>query len=305
MLKNAWLSKLLLLIVIQTFSLPSWSHVINWQLSEDITKNSQNYDTKVKWLEVFPLYLPATNESGLVETRVSGLTQFQVLDHPYSQSISNLSQVFIKALIQDGFELLFQCTDGECEQASTWNQSLKDYLFDMSDSQAYLVGYRDASIQYAPTDPNSKKGEYIHIYLNEIGCCVRSIWRYTDLNQTIGAPVHPKVLFASNSDQLSVLAKSKLELIFKKLNSNNKTYLITGHTDSLGTEAYNLSLSSKRAAAVIDYLISMGIPASRLVQKSLGSSQPLVMNDSNNNRKLNRRVEIMDNSQVPVDNSNR
>jgi outer membrane protein OmpA-like peptidoglycan-associated protein len=67
---------------------------------------------------------------------------------------------------------------------------------------------------------------------------------------------------------------------------------IIGHTDNVGTEEYNMDLSKKRAAAVYNFLINKGISKDRLSYEYYGSSRPLVPNDSDANRALNRRVEF-------------
>lgn len=67
---------------------------------------------------------------------------------------------------------------------------------------------------------------------------------------------------------------------------------VEGHTDNKGGAAYNLKLSQKRADSVITWLSSHGIAAERLIAKGMGLSTPLVPNDTEGNRALNRRVEF-------------
>lgn len=67
---------------------------------------------------------------------------------------------------------------------------------------------------------------------------------------------------------------------------------VGGHTDSSGTDAYNQSLSERRAASVRDYLVSKGIDASRLSTSGYGESQPVADNATAEGRALNRRVEL-------------
>ncbi len=68
---------------------------------------------------------------------------------------------------------------------------------------------------------------------------------------------------------------------------------INGHTDSDGSEKYNIYLSRKRAKAVIAYLVSQGISESRLRYKAFGESQPAADNSTAEGRRLNRRVEFL------------
>lgn len=67
---------------------------------------------------------------------------------------------------------------------------------------------------------------------------------------------------------------------------------VQGHTDSIGSEQYNLDLSPKRADAVRDYLIKRGVGADRLIAKGLGESVPIATNDTPEGRAENRRVEF-------------
>lgn len=69
--------------------------------------------------------------------------------------------------------------------------------------------------------------------------------------------------------------------------------LIEGHTDNVGNQAYNDNLSKKRADSVKDYLQSLGIQSSRLHTEGKGDREPIKPNDSEENRALNRRIEII------------
>lgn len=67
---------------------------------------------------------------------------------------------------------------------------------------------------------------------------------------------------------------------------------IVGHTDDVGNDAYNLSLSQRRAAMVLNYLKAKGIAPARLKSTGYGESKPKVPNDSPENQQRNRRVEF-------------
>ncbi len=68
--------------------------------------------------------------------------------------------------------------------------------------------------------------------------------------------------------------------------------IATGHTDSIGTNAYNQKLSERRAAAVKEYLVSKGIPASKVTTIGKGETQPVATNKTAEGRQKNRRVDI-------------
>jgi outer membrane protein OmpA-like peptidoglycan-associated protein len=79
---------------------------------------------------------------------------------------------------------------------------------------------------------------------------------------------------------------------FLKDNSTFKA-AIHGHTDDVGNDEKNMTLSSDRANAVKEYMISSGIEASRLSSKGFGETKFKVKNDSEENRALNRRTEFL------------
>jgi OOP family OmpA-OmpF porin len=96
------------------------------------------------------------------------------------------------------------------------------------------------------------------------------------------------------------LPQPKLDEIAKALvdNPSISNVRITGYTDRLGTDAYNQRLSEKRAEAVKNYLVSRGVPASRLSAIGKGEAEPVVQcNDKDRNALIrclepNRRVEV-------------
>lgn len=72
-----------------------------------------------------------------------------------------------------------------------------------------------------------------------------------------------------------------------------RTLIIEGHTDSTGSDSYNLDLSQRRAAAVRDFLIINGISSDRVMARGYGESYPVATNDSEAGRLQNRRVEVV------------
>lgn len=72
----------------------------------------------------------------------------------------------------------------------------------------------------------------------------------------------------------------------------NTRFLVEGHTDSSGSDELNLRLSEERAAAVRDYLISQGIPATRISSQGFGEERPVAPNNTAAGRQKNRRVEL-------------
>lgn len=101
------------------------------------------------------------------------------------------------------------------------------------------------------------------------------------------------ILFGFDSSTLQPEAKaniSKLAVILKKYPDTN--ILVTGHTDSDGSDQYNKDLSERRAKSVSDYAMLQGVNSSRLSIIGLGESEPVASNDTDNGKSQNRRVEI-------------
>jgi outer membrane protein OmpA-like peptidoglycan-associated protein len=82
----------------------------------------------------------------------------------------------------------------------------------------------------------------------------------------------------------------KLAGVLRKYDRSFAT--VVGHTDSIGSEAYNQALSLRRAEAVVDALVARGVPAGRLSAAGRGESEPRADNATEAGRQLNRRVEI-------------
>jgi OOP family OmpA-OmpF porin len=68
--------------------------------------------------------------------------------------------------------------------------------------------------------------------------------------------------------------------------------VVEGHTDSVGTDQYNLGLSRRRAETVQTYLVDHGVARSRITAEGMGESKPVASNDSADGRAQNRRVEL-------------
>jgi outer membrane protein OmpA-like peptidoglycan-associated protein len=103
-----------------------------------------------------------------------------------------------------------------------------------------------------------------------------------------------RILFEFNSSQLLTVSFPELDKLSEILLANPGYKIeIRGHTDNVGTSQYNKTLSIKRAGAVYDYLISKGIDKSRMKYRGFGDRVPVADNETEEGRRLNRRVEII------------
>ena len=113
------------------------------------------------------------------------------------------------------------------------------------------------------------------------------------------APTSEKVTFAADAffdfdkSVLKADGKAKLDDLVSKLGGINLEVIIAvGHTDSIGSDAYNQKLSIRRAEAVKAYLVSKGIETNRVYTEGKGEKQPVASNKNAAGRAKNRRVEI-------------
>lgn len=101
------------------------------------------------------------------------------------------------------------------------------------------------------------------------------------------------VLFAFDSAELTMAAKDALVQISGRLTAAAVVSVkVLGHTDSVGSDAYNQGLSERRAKSVADFLVTQGVAANKLTTEGLGESQPVADNASDAGRAQNRRVEL-------------
>jgi len=101
------------------------------------------------------------------------------------------------------------------------------------------------------------------------------------------------VNFLTGSDTLTDTARVILDDVVATLNSFPEVRVsVQAHTDSRGDEAANLTLSRKRALAVVRYLTAQGIELDRLEARAYGETQPIADNDTRDGRLINRRVEF-------------
>ena len=101
------------------------------------------------------------------------------------------------------------------------------------------------------------------------------------------------LFFDTGSAQLRPESEIELKKLIKLLKENPKVKIeISGHTDDVGNDKFNQDLSQKRALSVANYLQSGGITPERIIAKGYGKSRPKVENNSDENRQINRRIEI-------------
>ena len=101
------------------------------------------------------------------------------------------------------------------------------------------------------------------------------------------------VFFDFNKWALRSESFVELDRVVQMLKENPAIEIeLSAHTDSKGSDEYNLTLSNNRAKSVTDYIISKGIAAQRIILQGYGETKPVATNDTDEGRQQNRRVEF-------------
>jgi outer membrane protein OmpA-like peptidoglycan-associated protein len=115
----------------------------------------------------------------------------------------------------------------------------------------------------------------------------------TRVGEGIAVTFASGLLYDFDSDVVRADAATNLRSLTESLGKYPDTdLLIVGHTDAVGTSAYNQGLSQRRATSAANYLASQGVNPARLRSVGRGETEPLAANDTESGRQLNRRVEV-------------
>jgi len=182
---------------------------------------------------------------------------------------------------------------------------------DGSSNILFLTVYKAALVQAGWDILNESKGADA-VLLAHYGKNGRNIWAYlhnddgytitvadvgaTDLSAGLKKSCHVAltgVLFDFNKATLQPASDPVLQKVADLLAKDPALKVeVQGHTDNVGGDAYNQSLSEARARTVMDWLIKHGVASGRLTAKGYGKTRPVADNDSDEGRSKNRRVEI-------------
>ncbi len=236
--------------------------------------------------------IPASGEYGYMVSNIDsyGLTdiiRFKLPDEVKPDPVVLVGGKVLNARTQKPLEAVIRFDDlrtGEEVGEARSNPRSGDYRIVLTQGKNY--GYHAAAPGYLSVSE--------HLSLGDLD-------RYGELRRDlllvpieIGESIQLKNVFFAQSKAV-LLSESYPELDrLVRIMKDNKTLEIQleGHTDGRGDPAANVELSEMRVNAVKDYLVSKGIQEQRIVGKGLGGSQPKYSNDSEEHRRLNRRVEF-------------
>jgi len=209
--------------------------------------------------------------------------------------------------------LVFDCTTGEVITNDLWPDKKAEILADNeSGKQLLLVGPYFTSETESEGVARAEKVKALFTELSpeniitsarSAGDCeatktnmlheLRYKWvtRNDDVMEHLD---HTKVFYKFDSDEeiTSEQTLAYFDELAEFLIDSGDEVLITGYTDSDGEEEYNAELGLKRAEAFKNHLISLGVEESKITVESKGEANPWKPNDSEENKQMNRRVEI-------------
>jgi len=190
-----------------------------------------------------------------------------VRHYRYSTGMSNVMfmTVYKSALVQAGWDILNESSGGDAVLLTRYTKNGRDIW-------AYLHNDADGT----------------NIEVADVGA--------TDLSAGLKKSCHVAlygVLFDFNKATLQAASDPVLQKVADLLAKDAALKVeVQGHTDNVGGDAYNQTLSEARAKAVMDWLVKHGVAAGRLTAKGYGKTRPVADNGSDEGRAKNRRVEI-------------
>ena len=204
-------------------------------------------------------------------------------------------------------------TDVNSGRELTLSKNGDDYSAELSPVASYMleieaVGYAKSIIRI---DPNSNRNKDIPLLKTKEPVVAKQ----STLSASIANPkeklptstgiffdkiekgkafVLNNVYFEQSSFIMQKESYPELDKVVLMLKTNPQTKIeIGGHTDNIGDNRLNLALSENRAKVILNYIVSKGIDEDRLLYKGYGGTKPVSPNDSEDNKKKNRRVEIV------------
>jgi outer membrane protein OmpA-like peptidoglycan-associated protein len=232
---------------------------------------------------------------------------FDRYSKPKESKKANLYPDLLNIYEYDGFTTLLTA---ECKVIPGEVYHIKISIADVSDSRYDSGVFLEAkSFTSLPEDPGARAAileeEYKDVKRKFQPTRVGEPPRETVfIKDTVATPTVPtastlgkgwafRVNFEFDEATLAASEKARLDSLWKYvLAKSPKKVMVQGHTDNVGGEGYNDRLAAKRAAAVLAYLRSKGLPEKRISTQSFGFHKPATTNETEEGRALNRRVEV-------------
>ncbi|GAA4311073.1 OmpA family protein [Mucilaginibacter gynuensis] len=224
--------------------------------------------------------------------KLKGLGGFDIYTFEMPQNIRPKLVTYVKGIVRDALsneplEADIEIVDLERNKAAYEDSSSPekgDFLATLTSGKNYGIniskkGYLFYSENFSLLGREPKEPFIINVSLSPI-----------DIGKKV---VLKNIFFDTNKFDLKPESKTELQKLIQFLGDNpNVNIEISGHTDNVGNDQQNQTLSENRAKAVYQYLIGHKLETFRLVFKGYGKSQPIADNATEQGRKLNRRTEF-------------
>jgi OOP family OmpA-OmpF porin len=143
-----------------------------------------------------------------------------------------------------------------------------------------------------PTVPSDNRSGVPQVDPNDAPITTRTTV-LADQRPAVVVTLPEAVLFPFGSAELRPEAEAPLHAVVNLFRAQpGVSAEVAGHTDSIGSAEYNKALSTQRAAAVVEWLVNHGVPRDRLRPVGYGATRPVAANDTEDDRRRNRRVEL-------------
>ena len=230
-------------------------------------------------------YFSSDREGGL---GLRDIYSFELYDEAQPQPVTFMRGKVTDKKTGKPLKAAFEVIDlsNEVVRAASFSDKLTgEFLVSLPSGSSYALnvsnqGYLFYSGNYTLGNSLTARDEYqvdIHLSPIEVG----------------GTIILNNIFFESGSSSILNQSKPELNKVVELLNANSKMRIeVGGHTDNIGNDLSNVTLSEQRAKSVMNYLIEKGIAATRIEAKGFGKSKPVADNSTELGRSKNRRTEF-------------
>lgn len=238
----------------------------------------------------FGLYIEAGGKKGyFASDRPGGLGRLDIYQFLVPEKFMPKAVTYVSGLLTDsktGLPLKARVRVVELSSGKVvFTDSVSDFFIPLQAGGNYALfatakGYMPKSLNFQPLATDLDHPFTVRAQLTPI-----------DAKQVV---VLNNIFFDTDKFDLKSESREELAIVVDLMKTNAGMVIeISGHTDNQGAADYNVKLSESRAKSVVNYLVAAGVPAARLKFKGYGASQPAVPNDTEANRALNRRIEMV------------
>lgn len=239
------------------------------------------------------IYVSADGQTAFFSSnRDGGFGEADIYSFTMPQAAQPEQVIYVKGTVKDAISgkpveaniKIFNLESGDLDKSLSSDALNGNFLVTLNGNKNYAYealakDYLPFSENFSLKDLNQKDAYELEVNLSPIEAGKEFVLK--------------NIFFATNEFELLENSKSELKRLVDFLNTNKDLKLeIGGHTDNVGNDAANQTLSEKRARSVYEFLLNQGIDKNRLKYKGYGATQPLVANDSEKNRATNRRTSF-------------